>query len=112
MARIKMHIPKAKLPFYPPYEVKYRLQNGVSTMTNNSHNNETSDRCKATIRSKCFLIVNAIFLSKAFCNKVSLVSFNKSISLGLNLVNAPTTYYRLTKRQINHIPNVIFVKVI
>ena len=26
-----MHIPKAKLPFYPPYEVKYRLQNGVST---------------------------------------------------------------------------------
>ena len=31
MARIKMHIPKAKLPFYPPYEVKYRLQNGVST---------------------------------------------------------------------------------
>ena len=32
MARIKMHIPKAKLPFYPPYEVKYRLQNGVSTV--------------------------------------------------------------------------------
>ena len=32
MARIKMHIPKAKLPFYPPYEVKYRLQNGVSTI--------------------------------------------------------------------------------
>ena len=31
MARIKMHIPKAKLPFYPPYEVKYRLQNGLST---------------------------------------------------------------------------------
>ena len=31
MAIIKMHIPKAKLPFYPPYEVKYRLQNGVST---------------------------------------------------------------------------------
>ena len=27
-----MHIPKAKLPFYPPYEVKYRLQNGVSTI--------------------------------------------------------------------------------
>ena len=26
-----MHISKAKLPFYPPYEVKYRLQNGVST---------------------------------------------------------------------------------
>ena len=33
MARIKMHIPKAKLSFYPPYEVKYRLQNGVSTTT-------------------------------------------------------------------------------
>ena len=26
-----MHIPKAKLPFYPPCEVKCRLQNGVST---------------------------------------------------------------------------------
>ena len=32
MARIKMHIPKAKLPFYPPCEVKCRLQNGVSTV--------------------------------------------------------------------------------
>ena len=31
MARIKMHIPKEKLPFYPPCEVKCRLQNGVST---------------------------------------------------------------------------------
>ena len=30
MARIKMHIPKAKLPFYPPCEVKCTLQNGVS----------------------------------------------------------------------------------
>ena len=36
MARIKMHIPKAKLPFYPPYEVKYMLQNGVSTIISNS----------------------------------------------------------------------------
>ena len=26
-----MHIPKAKFPFYPPCEVKCRLQNGVST---------------------------------------------------------------------------------
>ena len=31
MARIKMHIPKAKLLFYPPCEVKCMLQNGVST---------------------------------------------------------------------------------
>ena len=31
MTRIKMHISKAKLPFYPPYEIKCRLQNGVST---------------------------------------------------------------------------------
>ena len=31
MAKIKMHIPKVKLLFYPPYEVKCRLQNGVST---------------------------------------------------------------------------------
>ena len=28
-----MHIPKAKLPFYPPCEVKYRLQNRVSAKT-------------------------------------------------------------------------------
>ena len=33
MARIKMHIPKAKLPFYPPCEVKCRLQNRVSTLS-------------------------------------------------------------------------------
>ena len=31
MTRIKMHISKAKLPFYPPREVKCMLQNGVST---------------------------------------------------------------------------------
>ena len=31
MARIKMHILKAKLPFYPSCEVKCRLQNWVST---------------------------------------------------------------------------------
>ena len=32
IVRIKMHIFKAKLPFYPPCEVKYKLQNGVSTV--------------------------------------------------------------------------------
>ena len=31
MTRIKIHISKVKLPFYPPCEVKYGLQNGVST---------------------------------------------------------------------------------
>ena len=30
MTKIKMHISKAKLPFYPSCEVKCRLQNGVS----------------------------------------------------------------------------------
>ena len=30
MTKIKMYISKAKLPFYPPCEVKYGLQNGVS----------------------------------------------------------------------------------
>ena len=33
MATIKMPISKVKLPFYPSCEVKYRLQNGVSTQT-------------------------------------------------------------------------------
>ena len=33
--------------------------------TNSNHNNQTSNRCKANNRSKCFLIVNAILLSKA-----------------------------------------------
>ena len=32
MTRIKIHISNVKLPFYPPCEVKYRLQNGVSTV--------------------------------------------------------------------------------
>ena len=31
MTRIRMHISKVKLPFYPPGEVKCRLQNEVST---------------------------------------------------------------------------------
>ena len=31
MTRIKMHISKVKLPFYPPCQVKCRLQNGVLT---------------------------------------------------------------------------------
>ena len=31
MTRIKMHISNVKLPFYPPSEVKYGLQNKVST---------------------------------------------------------------------------------
>ena len=31
MTRIKMHISKVKLPFYPPCEVKCGLQNRVST---------------------------------------------------------------------------------
>ena len=64
---------------------------------NSSHSNETFDRWKASNRSKCFLIVDAILLSKALGNDMSLVSFNRSISLGLDLVNPPTTYYRLTR---------------
>ena len=32
MTKIKIHIFNVKLPFYPPCEVKYRLQNGVSTI--------------------------------------------------------------------------------
>ena len=32
MTRIKIHIFKVKLPFYPPCEIKCGLQNGVSTV--------------------------------------------------------------------------------
>ena len=35
---------------------------------NSSHNNETFDRCKASNKSKCFLIVNTILLGKALGN--------------------------------------------
>jgi len=79
-------------------------------MVNDNHSNETSNRCKASNMSKYFLIVSAIFMSKAFGNEASFVSFNISISLGLDLVNLPITYYRLIRRQINHIPSKIFVK--
>ena len=34
MTRIKVHISNVKLPFYPPCEVKCRLQNRVSTCLN------------------------------------------------------------------------------
>ena len=37
-------------------------------IANNSHSNETFDRCKTRNRSKCFLIVNVILLSKALGN--------------------------------------------
>ena len=37
-------------------------------VVNGNHNIETSDKCKASNKSKCFLIVNAIFLSKALGN--------------------------------------------
>ena len=77
---------------------------------NGSYNNDTSNICKASNKSKSFLKVNATFLSKAFRNEASLISFNKCINLGLDLVNPPTTYYSLTMRQINHILSVIFVK--
>ena len=45
MAIIKMHIPKAKLLFYPPCEVKCRLQNGVSTYCrfHRDHRYDTAD---------------------------------------------------------------------
>ena len=79
-------------------------------MANGNHNNDTSNRCKASNKSKCYLIVNTIFLSKAFGNEVCLVSLNKSIFLGLDVANPPITYYKLTRRQINHFPSVIFVK--
>ena len=78
-------------------------------MANSSHSNETSDRCKVSNKSKCFLIVNAILLSKALGNYASLVSFNRSISLGLDLINSPTTYYRLIRRQTNEILSVILM---
>ena len=34
MTRIKMHISKVKLPFYPLCEIKCGLQNGMSTNIN------------------------------------------------------------------------------
>ena len=52
MARIKMHIPKAKLPFYPPYEVKCRLQNGVSTMKNGQEGDKTDQTPPITKHKK------------------------------------------------------------
>ena len=49
MATIKMHISKVKSLFYPPCEVKYMLQNGVSTAltleysTQNNNNNNNNN---------------------------------------------------------------------
>ena len=39
MTRIKIHISNVKLPFYPPCEVKCRLQNRVSTFAPYNNNN-------------------------------------------------------------------------
>ena len=46
-----MHFPKAKLPFYPPYDVKYRLQNGVSTARYFVQKTETAVIYKTTHQS-------------------------------------------------------------
>ena len=43
MAKIKMHIPKAKLPFYPSYEVKCKLQNGCQHVTEGLTASKISD---------------------------------------------------------------------
>ena len=43
MTRIKMHISNVKLPFYPSCEVKYGLQNRVSTMALKAKSSETDE---------------------------------------------------------------------
>ena len=45
MTRIKMHISKVKLPFYPPCEVKCRLQNWVSTLPPLKEGRSTLKKC-------------------------------------------------------------------
>ena len=50
MTKIKMHISKVKLPFYPPCEVKCELQNRVST------NGFESKRFACLVRRQCQLI--------------------------------------------------------
>ena len=63
MTRIKMHIFKAKLPFYPPCEVKWGLQNGMSTSSYVivAGETETKDKRKERDgrgeRKSCFLIL-------------------------------------------------------
>ena len=47
MTRIKIHISNVKLPFYPPCEVKYRLQNGVSTVAS-----KRDSLCMMILRAK------------------------------------------------------------
>ena len=44
MTRIKMHIYKTKLSFYPPSEIKCRLQNKVSTLICHGHMTKVSTK--------------------------------------------------------------------
>ena len=69
MARIKMHIPKAKLPFYPPYEVKYRLQNGVSTQA--SKRSPTRSISERLGLKKTGPYKGKAFMKKEACNQRS-----------------------------------------
>jgi hypothetical protein len=60
--------------------------------------------------SKRLLIINAIFLSESLSNQASLVTFNRSISFGLDLIDPFTTDCRLARRQSGHVPSMSFVK--
>ena len=72
MNRIKMHISKVKLPFYPPCEVQCRLQNKVSTPIFKRDNQPLDSRLALMARSTSSKITE--------CSAQILIQFLKSLT--------------------------------
>ena len=77
MTKIKIHIFNVKLPFYPPCEVKYRLQNGVSTVSRSS---VEAFKSIQEIKQKCKFIkarqVVDTCLTPPICRGLRISNFN------------------------------------
>ena len=95
MARIKMHIPKAKLPFYPPCEVKCRLQNGVSTLVDSTVGH------KLLTFMDAFSGYNQIKMTKEDQEKTAFITSQELYCykvMPFKLKNAGATYQRLMNK--------------
>ena len=78
--RIKMHIFKAKLPFYPPCEVKCRLQNEVSIVVRYKSN-------------KGFSLSLSLKIKKSNKGKKIRTKFSNKINCSLRLQPYSITFY-------------------
>ncbi|GMP74349.1 hypothetical protein CsSME_00031792 [Camellia sinensis var. sinensis] len=78
------------------------------SVVSSSNNNQATNSGKSSNMSEGLLIINAIFLGEALCNKTSFVAFNRTIRMGLDFVYPFATNRSLSRRKIKHIPSMSF----